>query len=372
MSNVARRPATSGGSKSTTWNSLGAGAVLALAQGAAKEFHAFFRRVAGFYQGLIPWAWLEASTKGALLLVSSGETERLVLQALPGQKAFAGAAGGVVGGLKTAEITRNKMKSTGVTPPSTWAVCRDIYQREGIRGLNKGANAVALRQMTGWASRIGLTRVNESFVRWATGKGQGDKLSAGEKIFSSCAGGALSCWNQPFESLIPSALHQGGYRPTALETAKYIVKTNGVLGLFRGITPRIMLAASVTAFMVAGGDLFINYARTQGNLNTVRKILRRPLTYAEKIIYGHLDDPHLPVAAFDTGKYLKLRPSRVACQDATAQNMALLQFLTTGLPAVRTPTTIHCDHLIVAKDGVETDLPNAALSNKEVYDFRGA
>jgi hypothetical protein len=91
------------------------------------------------------------------------------------------------------------MKSTGVTPPSTWAVCRDIYQREGIRGLNKGANAVALRQMTGWASRIGLTRVNESFVRWATGKGQGDKLSAGEKIFSSCAGGALSCWNQPFE-----------------------------------------------------------------------------------------------------------------------------------------------------------------------------
>jgi aconitate hydratase len=50
--------------------------------------------------------------------------------------------------------------------------------------------------------------------------------------------------------------------------------------------------------------------------------------------------------------------------------MALLQFLTTGLPAVRTPTTIHCDHLIVAKDGVETDLPNAALSNKEVYDVR--
>ncbi|RSH93588.1 hypothetical protein EHS25_007946 [Saitozyma podzolica] len=364
MSNVARRPATSGGSKSTTWNSLGAGAVLALAQvstlgqpfevlkthmaaNRSDNFRLAIRKtwarggVAGFYQGLIPWAWLEASTKGALLL-------------------------------KTAEITRNKMKSTGVTPPSTWAVCRDIYQREGIRGLNKGANAVALRQMTGWASRIGLTRVNESFVRWATGKGQGDKLSAGEKIFSSCAGGALSCWNQPFESLIPSALHQGGYRPTALETAKYIVKTNGVLGLFRGITPRIMLAASVTAFMVAGGDLFINYARTQGNLNTVRKILRRPLTYAEKIIYGHLDDPHLPVAAFDTGKYLKLRPSRVACQDATAQNMALLQFLTTGLPAVRTPTTIHCDHLIVAKDGVETDLPNAALSNKEVYDFRGA
>jgi aconitate hydratase len=95
----------------------------------------------------------------------------------------------------------------------------------------------------------------------------------------------------------------------------------------------------------------------------------RPLTYTEKVIYGHLDNPHLPVAAFDTGSYLKLRPSRVACQDATAQ-MALLQFLTTGLPAVRTPTTIHCDHLIVAKDGVETDLPNAALSNKEVYDVR--
>jgi hypothetical protein len=57
------------------------------------------------------------------------------------------------------------------------------------------------------------------------------------------------------QSLIPSALHQGGHRPTALETAKYIVKSNGILGLFRGITPRIMLAASVTTFMVAGGDL---------------------------------------------------------------------------------------------------------------------
>ena len=91
------------------------------------------------------------------------------------------------------------MAANGVPPPSTFAVCRDIYHREGIRGLNKGANAVALRQMTGWASRIGLTRVSEGGVRWATGKREEAKLSAGEKILSSCAGGALSCWNQPLE-----------------------------------------------------------------------------------------------------------------------------------------------------------------------------
>ena len=54
---------------------------------------------------------------------------------------------------------------------------------------------------------------------------------------------------------VTSALHQGGHRPTALETAKYIGKSNGILGLFRGISPKIMLAASVTTFMVVEGDL---------------------------------------------------------------------------------------------------------------------
>lgn len=66
--------------------------------------------------------------------------------------------------------------------------------------------------------------------------------------------------------------------------------------------------------------------------------------------------------------YLKLRPDRVAMQDATAQ-MATLQFISSGLPRVAVPTTIHCDHLITAEVGAERDLATAKSDNREVYDF---
>lgn len=103
------------------------------------------------------------------------------------------------------------------------------------------------------------------------------------------------------------------------------------------------------------------------NLAIVRSRLNRPLTYAEKILYSHLDDPH--GQDIERGKsYLKLRPDRVACQDATAQ-MAILQFMSANMPSVATPTTVHCDHLIEAQLGGEKDLARAQDINKEVYDF---
>ncbi len=84
-------------------------------------------------------------------------------------------------------------------------------------------------------------------------------------------------------------------------------------------------------------------------------------------MYSHLDDPH--GQEIERGKsYLKLRPDRVACQDATAQ-MAILQFMSAGMPSVATPTTVHCDHLIEAQVGGEKDLARAQEINKEVYDF---
>jgi aconitate hydratase len=95
--------------------------------------------------------------------------------------------------------------------------------------------------------------------------------------------------------------------------------------------------------------------------------LNRPLTLSEKIVYGHLDDAENQ--EITRGKsYLKLRPDRVACQDATAQ-MALLQFMSAGLPSVAVPTTVHCDHLIEAQVGGVKDLARAIDINKEVYDF---
>ncbi|KAF2224401.1 aconitase family-domain-containing protein [Elsinoe ampelina] len=112
---------------------------------------------------------------------------------------------------------------------------------------------------------------------------------------------------------------------------------------------------------------YVNYAKMNENLNIVRQRLNKPLTLAEKIIYSHLDDPHNQ--EIERGKsYLKLRPDRVACQDATAQ-MAILQFMSAGMPSVATPTTVHCDHLIEAQIGGEKDLARAQSINKEVYDF---
>ncbi|KAJ5730750.1 Aconitate hydratase [Penicillium malachiteum] len=112
---------------------------------------------------------------------------------------------------------------------------------------------------------------------------------------------------------------------------------------------------------------YINYKKMNENLNIVRGRLQRPLTYAEKVLYSHLDDPHGQDIERGTS-YLKLRPDRVACQDATAQ-MAILQFMSAGMPSVQTPTTVHCDHLIEAQIGGEKDLARANDINKEVYDF---
>mmetsp|Transcript_5359 Transcript_5359/g.9401 ORF Transcript_5359/g.9401 Transcript_5359/m.9401 type:complete len:794 (-) Transcript_5359:709-3090(-) len=108
------------------------------------------------------------------------------------------------------------------------------------------------------------------------------------------------------------------------------------------------------------------YEKTEMNLSSVRKSLNRPLTLAEKVVYGHLDDPSVVPERGVT--YLKLRPDRVAMQDATAQ-MATLQFISAGLPKTAVPTTIHCDHLIAAEVGATKDLAKANTDNKEVYDF---
>jgi hypothetical protein len=80
---------------------------------------------------------------------------------------------------------------------------------------------------------------------------------------------------------------------------------------------------------------FIPYKKLSENLAIAREQLKRPLTYAEKILYSHLDDPHTAGGITRGQTYLKLRPDRVACQDATAQ-MALLQFMSAGIDTVRT------------------------------------
>jgi len=109
------------------------------------------------------------------------------------------------------------------------------------------------------------------------------------------------------------------------------------------------------------------YAKIASRLRTVRARLQRPLTHAEKILLGHLDDP--AGQELEPGEsYLLLRPDRIAMQDATAQ-MAMLQFMQSGRGETAVPTTVHCDHLIQAYRGAGPDMDSAITTNREVYDF---
>lgn len=110
------------------------------------------------------------------------------------------------------------------------------------------------------------------------------------------------------------------------------------------------------------------YAELPSKIETARKTANKPLTLAEKILYAHLHSQQA-VNAFSRGKdYVDFAPDRVAMQDATAQ-MALLQFMQAGRPKVAVPSTVHCDHLIVAKDGSKADLNHALSDSSEVFNF---
>ncbi|HRY99796.1 MAG TPA: aconitate hydratase, partial [Bacteroidales bacterium] len=103
-------------------------------------------------------------------------------------------------------------------------------------------------------------------------------------------------------------------------------------------------------------------------VGAARRLLGRPLTLSEKVLYAHLSDA-LPATAFVRGNdYVNFAPDRVAMQDATAQ-MAMLQFMNAGRQRTAVPTTVHCDHLILAHQGALEDLDAALDQNREVFDF---
>lgn len=110
------------------------------------------------------------------------------------------------------------------------------------------------------------------------------------------------------------------------------------------------------------------YAQMPTRINAAREALNHPLTLTEKILYSHLS-ADFKLVKYERGKaYVDFNPDRVAMQDATAQ-MALLQFMQAGRPQVAVPSTVHCDHLIQAKDGAAKDLASALDKSKEVFDF---
>jgi aconitate hydratase len=110
------------------------------------------------------------------------------------------------------------------------------------------------------------------------------------------------------------------------------------------------------------------YAQTPVRIAAARKVVGKPLTLTEKILYAHLSEGAASQAFKRGTSYVDFQPDRVAMQDATAQ-MALLQFMQAGRSQVAVPSTVHCDHLIQAEIGADKDLSKAKDKNKEVYDF---
>ncbi|GAA6015083.1 hypothetical protein JCM10207_008724 [Rhodosporidiobolus poonsookiae] len=253
----------------------------------------------GFYAGLVPWAWIESSTTGGILLFTSSYVESFAMHhdVKPGA---AGLLGGVAGGaaqaylamgvctcMKTAEITREKAIQPSTIPgepparnavPSTWSLSLDMYRKGGIRAINRGVNAVAIRQMTNWGSRIGIARAAESSIRKYKEMAPLQPLTTGDKVLASAIGGALGCWNHPIEVIrvemqslvkkapashltpataaaaVAAAKPALSPPPSMLSTLKYILAESGVKGLFRGVTPRIALSTWRTICLVSLGD----------------------------------------------------------------------------------------------------------------------
>lgn len=218
-----------------------------------------------FWRGLIPWAWIEASTKGGVVLFTSSEVSKHA-QTLGMSPELASATGGVVGGfcqayttmgfctfMKTVEVTRDKTGKQG--GESSLSIARGVLRTEGIRGMYKGVNAVALRQATNWGSRFGFSRIIESALR------RGDterRLGKGERLLASAVGGGMACWNHPFEVLrvemqVPRS-DSGAKRLSLTEAARRVFAENGVRGFYRGVTPRVLLSGYLTVVMVFGGD----------------------------------------------------------------------------------------------------------------------
>jgi hypothetical protein len=141
--------------------------------------------------------------------------------------------------MKTVEVTRHK--GGDAVAKSTIEVAKEIFAREGFAGINKGVNAVAIRQCTNWGSRFGLSRIAEDLIKTRAGRDPNKKLTDLERVAASSIGGGLSCWNQPIEVIrveMQSQVKAVG-RPEKMtigSAAAYIYKNNGLIGFYRGVT----------------------------------------------------------------------------------------------------------------------------------------
>lgn len=196
-------------------------------------------------------------------------------------------------------------------------------------------------------------------------------ILVGDGALFPCCGSGTAALGDSTDSTHDEYTHHRHTHPYTPMSASMLSSASrarsGVSSLIRaGAVARNAAASRYLATMsIHEPDSKLPYEKIAAKLEVVKKYKTGPLTLAEKIIYGHLDNPEDAKEIQRGSSYLKLRPDRVAMQDATAQ-MAVLQFVSSGLPKTAVPTTIHCDHLIEAQIEGKKDLDRAKDKNKEV------
>jgi len=209
---------------------------------------------------------VESASKGGVLLFAKESIARSMLSMGFSETAtgFASGAGagvcqvGVMGPctfLVTAVVTGDKNAS--VVEKS-----REVWAKEGIKGFYPGGTAIAFRQATNWASRQGFTELLRGRAKIIFHGKDDAKLTVAQEAMCGIIGGALSCWNHPFEVArieMQAAAASGQERLNLVQVIKMIVKEQGAKGLFQGIVPRIGLGIWQTLFMVTGAKLIKQY-----------------------------------------------------------------------------------------------------------------
>jgi len=156
----------------------------------------------------------------------------------------------------TAVVTGEK----GVSP---LAKVRSTFAKQGIKGFYPGGSAIAFRQATNWASRQGFTDATRSLLLTVFhGDRKDAKLTPGQEVMSGIIGGAISCWNHPFEVArieMQARSNEGAAKMSMMQVFKQVHQEYGVPGLFKGVVPRLFLGIWQTLFMVTGAQLVKDY-----------------------------------------------------------------------------------------------------------------
>mmetsp|Transcript_19570 Transcript_19570/g.48033 ORF Transcript_19570/g.48033 Transcript_19570/m.48033 type:complete len:343 (-) Transcript_19570:220-1248(-) len=260
----------------------------------------------GKYQGGFPQAYwgslgskvFEDSLSGAALLAGK-ESARTAMKLAGAPDLLAGIVAGVCGGLAQTVVmspTTMLLTTAATTREPTMTVLKRILKKEGVKGLySRGSGAVAVRQISNWASRQGITDAVRGYLMPFKPKNIEGTWFFGE-LACGITGGILSCWNTPFEVARINKQSQsamGNNSETFIQIIFRIIRTEGFKGLFRGVGPRMGQAVWTTVFMCVGPRLIAAWGTHPSVKDhpSVPEPLKRVASHLEEVV-AHLDEHH--------------------------------------------------------------------------------